>query len=138
MKNNGNKVKPIDWLAIINKHLTRYDLGSEPYYGDPCMEPEGDGDYVHVWDLLEMLKSIPDPAIRNNGNKIYLLTRKDRVGYDEYTGFVIVAGTEEDARTRANSIAADEGPIWAEPDFVKCEEVNTETTGIVLDSFNAG
>ncbi len=54
----AKSVDSIDWLAIINEYLTRYDLDTEPCYGSPCMEPDKSGDYVYVWDVLDMLKSL--------------------------------------------------------------------------------
>lgn len=72
--------------------------------------------------------------------KLYLLTRKDHVGYDEYDSALIRAKDEASAR----AIAAEHftgycGYSWSNPDLINCEVVvNRGETGIVISSFNAG
>lgn len=44
---------------------------------------------------------------------IYHVERTDRIGYDECAGFVIVARSENEARTIAAANAGDEmSPVW--------------------------
>ena len=70
--------------------------------------------------------------------KIYLLRRKDNIGYDEYDSKVIVADSEQRARKLANEFVGDEGTIWDNPKFVTCEEVDNTLEGVLITSFNAG
>lgn len=67
--------------------------------------------------------------------KIYLLTRKDRIGYDEYDSKVVVAKTAKRARDLANEEQGDEGNVWINPKIVICKQVKM-IEGIVLSSFN--
>jgi len=70
---------------------------------------------------------------------IYLLTRNDYVGYDEYDGKVIRAESEEKARICANCNTADEGEMWTDKKAVTCELVPREgETEHILESFRAG
>lgn len=75
---------------------------------------------------------------------IYLLKRDNKVGYDEYDGFVIAANTEDEARQMAAEEAADEGKnIWLSPvsDDVRVVKIGINdypNPEIILDSFNAG
>ena len=75
-------------------------------------------------------------------SKLYLLKRMDRVGYDEFDGFVISADTETEARDFAIQEAADEGDeVWSSQLDVSCTLLALNTKhdkGIVLGSFNAG
>lgn len=70
--------------------------------------------------------------------KIFLLERIGAVGWDEYTGKVIVAKDEARAREIANQDTGDEGTIWNDPQKVSCVVVDKTVEGIVLESFNAG
>lgn len=69
---------------------------------------------------------------------IYVLERKERAGYDEVEGVVIVAPSEDAARLIANTDNGDEGKIWDDPAKVSCKIVDPNTEGIVLSSFRAG
>ena len=67
--------------------------------------------------------------------KLFLLTRTDDVGYDEYDSFVIAAHTEYEAR----EMAAWEGVITAPPTCrVVGQAGNDIPPGVVLGSFRAG
>lgn len=72
---------------------------------------------------------------------VYLLERdKDKVPYDEFDGFVVVANDEDQARLlpAARRFATDEWPPDAQ---VSVSLIATEAIGeprIVLGSFNAG
>jgi hypothetical protein len=70
--------------------------------------------------------------------KIWLLSRIDKVGWDEYAGKVIVAETAKRAREIANERVGDESEIWDNPEFVSCIEVDNTVEGVVLDDFKAG
>lgn len=75
--------------------------------------------------------------------KLYLLTRNDKTGYDEYLGYVIAADNETQARDIAAANAADEGvEVWnSQLDCnVTLLAINStkREAGIVLESFNAG
>lgn len=71
---------------------------------------------------------------------IYLLTRTDRVGCDEYDAAVVVAASPEDAeKVRPGAISGTE-EYW---NNLKCELVGVAAEGlkagdVVLASFNAG
>ncbi len=70
---------------------------------------------------------------------LYLLERKDLVGYDENDAFVIRAESSSKARKMANEKAADEGEIWTFTDRVTCIQLKQEDVSeIILRSFNAG
>jgi len=71
---------------------------------------------------------------------IYLLTREDADGYDEYTGFVVRAPHESAARELVPY--GDEGPdIWLNPLDTNCVLLATDVSGdveVLLASFRAG
>ena len=73
---------------------------------------------------------------------IYLLSLKKPFGCDIYSGLVIAAETELQARQMANKNHADEGPIWDDVDEVSCEKIgvadNLAVETIFLSSFHAG
>lgn len=70
---------------------------------------------------------------------IYLLTRHDAVGYDEYDAKVILAHSEDYARELANQRVGDEGNIWDNRKIVSCEEISLNGEArVILGSFNAG
>lgn len=72
---------------------------------------------------------------------IYLLTRnEDDIRYDENTGFVVRAGSADEARRIAADAADDEGPqTWLNADLSTCELVDAfGKPRVILDSYNAG
>lgn len=70
---------------------------------------------------------------------IYLLRRKDAIGYDEYDAKVIRANSTKRAREIACEDTGDEGSIWMDDKLVTCEVVVAEgPEGEILSSFNAG
>jgi len=70
---------------------------------------------------------------------IYLLTRLDEVGYDEFDGWVIRAKSEEEARKLANECCGNEGEMWNDKDMVACILVEPDgDADVILSSFNAG
>jgi hypothetical protein len=70
---------------------------------------------------------------------IYLLTRKDRSGYDEYDAKVVRSHSEASARAIANETVGDEGEIWTDPTKVDCRKVPpVGEDGVILASFIAG
>jgi len=74
-------------------------------------------------------------------NNLYLIKRKDEIGWDEYCGFVISAKTPREARQTASHRACDEGfETWLSSDLSSCQKIGTthRRPGILLDSFNAG
>lgn len=72
--------------------------------------------------------------------RIWILERKDSVGYDEYNSKVIAAMNETRAREIANEYVGDEGHVWDSKDLVSCEEINLREIqeGLILADFNAG
>ena len=70
---------------------------------------------------------------------LYLLTRNERIRYDEYDSKVVRANSEPHARFIANTMTGDEGTIWEDRKRVTCRELPPEGKwGIILQSFNAG
>jgi hypothetical protein len=72
--------------------------------------------------------------------KIYNVYRLDKIGWDEYEEFVVIAKDEKTAREMCAKNHADEGKeIWLS-DKVHVEIVDAENRNqaIVCKSFNAG
>jgi len=74
-------------------------------------------------------------------SKLWLLTRADeeKIGWDEYIGFIVSADNETEARQLITR-PADEGDIWENELDTVCREIAPQTDepkGIVMDSFNA-
>jgi hypothetical protein len=75
-------------------------------------------------------------------NNIYLIEPtkqgEEYISYDCYTGFVVIAENEEQARELCPH--ADEGNIWISHKLVECKKIGTSNgkIGVVLSSFNAG
>lgn len=63
---------------------------------------------------------------------VYLLTRKDKIRWDEHTAKVVIAPDESTARVLANEEVGDEGHIWTDPTRVDCEKVSTKTPRVLL------
>ena len=63
--------------------------------------------------------------------KLYVATRVDEVGYDEYDGFAVLAPNRE----RALELVKDDQSY---DDGWELHEVDMDEEGIVLDSFKAG
>lgn len=64
-------------------------------------------------------------------------------GWDSYDAFIVIAKSEQDARTFAGDKHGTEGNVWIDPRYVKCRVVGTPDSnltepGIILGSFNAG
>jgi hypothetical protein len=80
--------------------------------------------------------------------KLWLLKRPvDKPGHqiwDAYSGFVVRAETEEDARKLANKESQKpdrgyEGPIWEDHQKTSCKQLIDEgEPGVILDDFMAG
>jgi len=80
--------------------------------------------------------------------KIFLLTRKDQAGYDEYDSCVVVAESKEDAvqiTPEGSSFDPEEYlPCysWVVPSDVICKDVGEagkdQKRGLLCASFNAG
>lgn len=81
--------------------------------------------------------------------KIYLLTQNQNTGYDTYDSIIVMAESEEDAKTIGPNndvfppVKKDFYSAWADTiDGITCEEIGIakegETRGVVLASFNAG
>lgn len=70
--------------------------------------------------------------------KLFLLMRKDYVGWDENGSMVVRASDEAAARIIANNSARDEGAIWTDPAIVTCE-VLTKNGGaeVIMIDFHA-
>lgn len=75
---------------------------------------------------------------------LYLLERSriSAAGYDEAMGFVVAASNPDEARELASKQAGDEGAAaWLAPSLTTCREIGsgeTQTSGVILRSFNAG
>jgi len=70
---------------------------------------------------------------------IFLLTRADRVRFDEFIAKVVRASNEDEARRIANHTVGDEGRSWDDQTIVKCELVTEDgPPKEILGSFNAG
>ena len=68
--------------------------------------------------------------------KLWLLMRKDSVGYDEYDSFVVRAENEEEARRLARDSTSNG---WTSEDQVDCHILLEEGIAeIILGSYNAG
>ena len=61
--------------------------------------------------------------------KIYLVERTDKIDWDEYDSFVVVAESDENAR----KLVANENGNWS-----RVTEIIPDKERIVLGSFNAG
>lgn len=77
--------------------------------------------------------------------KLWILSRTDRVDYDEYDAFVVLAKDEASARKLAaeedpNPTYCDRGYDWADSKHVKCEQISLRTAKaqVLLGSYNAG
>lgn len=69
--------------------------------------------------------------------KLFLLSRTDNVGYDEYDAFLVRAKTEEEARQLANPKGS--WSSWTTPENITCEIIsNRGVAGVIIASFNAG
>ena len=78
--------------------------------------------------------------------KLWILSRIDNVGYDEYDSFVVLAKDESEARKLAN----DYDPVasydtrrkhrWDDSKIVTCEQISLRTrkADVLLGSYNAG
>jgi hypothetical protein len=77
-------------------------------------------------------------------DQLFLLKTKKWQGYDTFTGFVICATSEADARRIADENSADEGRgFWTDPEQASCEVISYTTcyagnNPIVLEAFHAG
>jgi len=72
--------------------------------------------------------------------KLYKLYRKNYCS-DEFDAKVLIADSEDEARTIANFCTGDEGKIWHRVDLALCKEINlNEIKGSyeLLGSFNCG
>lgn len=72
--------------------------------------------------------------------KLYIVTRTDRVGYDEFDGLVIASEDEESAKDfHADWLRID---CWASKENLKAEYIGEAKEGTeygcVFESFNAG
>lgn len=74
---------------------------------------------------------------------IYLITRKDLPGYDEFDSFAVASTDARSARAFANDAAGSyDNCNWASANDAKCRKVGTASpgvkAGILVGSFNAG
>ena len=74
--------------------------------------------------------------------KIFKLDRVDRIGWDEYEGFVVVAESEDDAwavlieeHTPKSSRAIE---YYFKKENFEISEIDSDCRGIELSAFNAG
>ena len=73
--------------------------------------------------------------------KLWLVERTDEWDYDQYSGFVIRADSEETARALANEKGGWPGRYtsWTAPSNIRCVELTADgEAGIILHSFHAG
>jgi len=75
-------------------------------------------------------------------HNIYLIrpTREGEkfISYDCYTGFIVIAGNEEEARNMI--IPADEGNIWISHSLASCKKIgeSNRRKEVVLSDFHEG
>lgn len=73
--------------------------------------------------------------------KLYLLTRKDIVKYDQYDAAVVCANSPKKAK-ETHPGNPKNYPTWTNLEFVDCHLVGIASkrtkTGVILASFNAG
>ena len=71
---------------------------------------------------------------------LWLLKRKDAVGYDEAAGFVISADDETSAREIASGNGGDENrSLWLDSGYVSCREITKrEDSGVILRDYKHG
>ena len=73
---------------------------------------------------------------------LYCLRRTDHIGWDEYSGHVVAAESEADARERASakSEICDGSGRWLDPSItVECIGTTTsDHARVILSDFNAG
>lgn len=87
----------------------------------------------------EILKVDPvDVKFIQHHYDLYLLSREDGVGYDEYRAKLVAAESELEARKIANIIIADEGRIWEDHTKVKCKKVILSKPCVILSDFKNG
>jgi len=81
--------------------------------------------------------------------KLYLISRTDQVGYDEYDSAVVCAGSEEEARlihpsryTEGWNGKEEEYGTWVNADTITVKYLGEATeslsAGVVCASYNAG
>ena len=71
--------------------------------------------------------------------KLYLLTRKDDVDWDEYDSKLIRAGNPKSARIMANEDPGAEGKMWGDATKVTCQQImQNGPAKVIIQSFNAG
>lgn len=70
---------------------------------------------------------------------IYLLKRLSDWDYEEYSDKVVRATSELEARKIANEEVGEEGKIWEDPTFVRCDEIDPNgPSKELLARFHAG
>ena len=73
--------------------------------------------------------------------KLWILSRTDRVGYDEYGAHAVLALTEETARKLAANCPGDEGPeVWLDSTKSVCELISLrgKVEELLLSEYRAG
>ena len=71
--------------------------------------------------------------------KLWMLSRLDGYGYDEYDSKIVRAPTEDEAREIANESTGFEGSIWTDKSLVECSQLKASgEAGEIRGSFNAG
>lgn len=71
--------------------------------------------------------------------KLYILRRKDPVGYDEFDSMIVSAISPKEARIIAGASCGDEGNVWINKSKVTCTPLKPgRRSMLILGSFNAG
>ena len=70
---------------------------------------------------------------------LYLLSRQDEIGYEEYSAKLIRARSPYEARKIANEAPGDEGAIWDDTSLVRCDLIDSSGPGeMILGSYVNG
>lgn len=75
--------------------------------------------------------------------KLWILTRKDSVGYEEYDSFIVLAQDESEARKLAHDQASysfEDWSVWLDTNLCSCEQLTRKgkKAKIILGSYNGG
>jgi hypothetical protein len=139
-------------MIIDNKDYTFLSLKSPPQYVMPAAagweseawyedtKPVG---WIELDDEKPKMSNLPNTENTNKLMNIYLLDRTDKVDYDQYDSFVVVAKSPKQARDYVRSIHKPDRyscDCWSDDN--KAQLIGTTdkyvSPEIILGSFNAG
>jgi hypothetical protein len=71
---------------------------------------------------------------------LYLLSREDEAGYDQYDALIVAAESVKEAKTILPDVCSED--TWINPKDVKAKLIGVATSktkkGVILASYNAG